>query len=398
MRIATRNKIFATARSVLFTLATLCLSGSLMQNFLLEIGVGEELVSLHTSLLFAANIGTTVLLSRWADRGNIIRRCALTQFPIALLFLPYLPMCIAKGEALPLFLAAAGIGIVQTFFVALATVCDYKLPYRIIPVEEYGSWQALVGILSAAASIGAGALATFVVTRISYPQMMLFCFILAGVFTALGGLCLLFLKPVPEAVVQTHENREKVPLKKVFTSPIFYRLAPANLLRGFNTGILSVMAVVASSLGCSEETRTLMVSVGSAAMLLGCLLFGALSRKTQPRLWILLGSLSMLALPLALIPGDWIFLGVYAFTWMGKNIVDYAVPTGLYRAVPDEIAGPYHAWRLILQNAGTLLATSLGILMPTPILLAVAALAQALSGLSYFWALRPSKREYRLLG
>ena len=68
---------------------------------------------------------------------------------------------------------------------------------------------------------------------------------------------------------------------------------------------------------------------------------------------------------------------------LGRTLIDYSIPATLLKVVPVEIAGPYHAWRMVLQNAGMLIATSLATVTPIPYLLTAAAVFQLISGLSY---------------
>ena len=84
-----------------------------------------------------------------------------------------------------------------------------------------------------------------------------------------------------------------------------------------------------------------------------------------------------------LIKSSTLFLIMYIVIMVGRTLVDYAVPSMLLQVVPVEIAGPYHAWRMALQNAGMLIATSLATITPIPYLLAAAAVFQLISGLSF---------------
>ena len=63
----------------------------------------------------------------------------------------------------------------------------------------------------------------------------------------------------------------------------------------------------------------------------------------------------------------------------------------LIRVVPVEIAGPYHAWRIALQNAGTLIATSVAAFTPVPVMLVLAAAFQLIAGASFFLVDRSAK-------
>ena len=125
----TRNKIFVTLASILSTTALLCLTGTLMQTFLLELGVEQRLVSLHATILQATSVSSIVLFSRFADKGKLLLRTAMCYLPHTVLFLCYLPLCFRAPDPRLAFGLAAGIGIVQTFFTALHTVCCYKLPF-----------------------------------------------------------------------------------------------------------------------------------------------------------------------------------------------------------------------------------------------------------------------------
>ena len=80
---------------------------------------------------------------------------------------------------------------------------------------------------------------------------------------------------------------------------------------------------------------------------------------------------------------------------IGKTLIDYAVPTLLIRCVCADYAGSYHAWRLALQNAGTLLATLVAPCIPIPILLIIAALFQAISCFLFYINTKNSiKQDY----
>jgi hypothetical protein len=63
--------------------------------------------------------------------------------------------------------------------------------------------------------------------------------------------------------------------------------------------------------------------------------------------------------------------------------VDYAVPAALLYAVPVEIAGTYNAWRMILHNGGTMLATVAAGFLPLPVILTLSLICQVVSGINF---------------
>ena len=180
---------------------------------------------------------------------------------------------------------------------------------------------------------------------------------------------------------KTNENS----LLSLLKYPVFSRLIPANLLRGFAAGVITVLATVALELGYNETLTASMVSVSAVATMLGCVLFAAISKKLHPALPIMLGSILIITLPLLLINNSLVFLFIYGIIILGRTFVDYGVPTMLIRIVPVEIAGSYNAWRMVLNYLGSLIATTVAAWLPIPLLLTVALASQTISGISYLF-------------
>ena len=78
-------------------------------------------------------------------------------------------------------------------------------------------------------------------------------------------------------------------------------------------------------------------------------------------------------------------LTVMALVYLGRTLVDYSVPSILRAAIPVHLAGPYNAWRMLLHNGGTLLATTIAAFIPVSWLLVLTVVFQLFSGLHYFF-------------
>lgn len=376
------NKRRAIIALALRTAALLACTGPIMQTFLASLGFSSQFIYIHTTLVQAANILTSSLCAQWADRGNVIRRSAICEIPHALLYLAYIPLCLWKSPSFASFAMLTGIALIQSVCIALYTVCDYKLPYYIYGPRDYGTVLAISGVVSAVISLGAGLIITRLAHMMDYSALMLGACVVSCIMMGVSALLHALQQPLVPL-------RSSVPAQKestfgVFRYPIFYRLIPANLLRGFAFGTTTVMAGVALDLGYDAGVSTAIVSFQSAAMLLGCGLFALSSHWISPRKVILLGSLSFLLIPGMLIPGKWLFLGLFTFTYFGRTLADYAIPSLLRLAVPAEIAGPYNAWRMTLHIAGTLIATSVAAMVSVWMLLVLTMFAQLLASLLYF--------------
>ena len=379
------NKLYFILAAALRTVALLCVTGPIMQTFLASLGFSSRWVYIHASLVQAANVLTISLCSTWADRGSVIKRTAWVELPYALLYLLYLPLCIWKSPSLASFLMLTGICLIQSICIALWTVCEYKLPYYIFTPREYGSVLSVGGVIGGLISLGAGIVITWLSARMSYAALMLWSCVLSMALMVLCALLHLALKPMQEAPqTVTASAVKKANQLEVFRHPLFYRMIPANLLRGFSYGTTTIFAAIALDLGFDQSVSTALVSAQSIAALAGCALFGLSISYLPPRFVTLAGSLSFALIPFLLIPNKGVFLGVMALVYLGRTLVDYSVPSILRASIPVNLAGPYNAWRMLLHNGGTLLATTIAAFIPVSCLLIATMVMQILSGFHYF--------------
>lgn len=385
--VITQNKIRAVSAYALRTAALLCATGSLIQTFLASIGFSEKSIYIHASVYQAVNVITILLFSRFADSKNVLHRAAMVQIYGGLLFLFYLPLCLTSNVSPTIFVWLLLISTVQSVIFALHTVCEYKIPYYIYRTEEYGYIMAICGVLSSVVSFGIGALISMLSTRYSYTGLMIAGFIISCIFLLIAGILQLFQKPLSDQYTSSEkeESAAKTSLIDVFRHKAFSHLFIGNLSRGFANGTTTILAVSALSIGYDETLTSVMVSVQSSAILAACILFGVISRYIHPRCVILGGSLCFLVLPLLLCRDHPIlFLIIYAIVIFGRTLVDYAVPSALLYAVPVEIAGTYNAWRMILHNGGTLIATLAAGFIPLPVLFIITLIFQVISGFNFF--------------
>ncbi|MBQ2278203.1 MAG: hypothetical protein II333_06490, partial [Clostridia bacterium] len=258
-----QNKIRAIVIYALRTAALLCASGSVMQTFLSITGFPEKYIYFHASLYQAVNVLTILFCARFADTGNVIRRSAIVQIPGALMFLFYLPLCMLNDVSTISYLWLLLISVLQSVTIALHTICEYKTPYYIYRIEEYGMVMSVCGILSSAVSFGVGALISFFSTRYSYNGIMLIAFCVSCLFMLLAGILQYFQKSLlpPDESSETKQEAPKIPLLTMFRHDAFSKLLVGNLTRGFANGTTTILAAAALSIGYDETLTSAMVSV-----------------------------------------------------------------------------------------------------------------------------------------
>ena len=376
-----RRAIFALA---LRTAALLACTGPIMQTFLASLGFSSRFIYINTTLVQTANILTSSLCAQWADRGSVIRRSAICEIPHALLYLCYIPLCLWKSPSFTSFALLTGICLLQSACIALYTICEYKLPYFIYGPKDYGTVLAISGIVTSLISLGAGIIITRLSQVMDYSQLMLWACVISFLMMGISSLLHLLQKPINQMHTPMEKSEKTGSSLSVFREPVFYKMIPANLLRGFGYGTTTIMAAVALDLGYGQSVSTALVSFQSGAMLLGCGLFALSIRYISARTVMLLGSALFALFPLMLVRSEGLFLLLFSLTFFGRTLVDYATPSLLRLAVPVEIAGPYNAWRMIIHFTGTILSTSIAAVIPIWTLLVLTMTAQLISGVSYF--------------
>lgn len=377
------NKSFFIIAMGLRTVALLCVTGPIMQTFLASIGFSSQWIYIHTSIVQVVNVMTISLCSTWADRGNVIRRTAMVELPYALLYLFYIPLCIWKSPSLLSFCLLTGICLLQSVCIALWTICEYKLPYFIFTPKEYGSVLSVGGIVGGLISLGTGMVITRLSGLLSYAALMLSACAVSVVLMLICTALHLNLKPVTD-ISGTAAAKKKTGQMEIFRYPVFRRMIPANLMRGFGYGTTTIFAAIALDLGFDAGVATALVSAQSFAALIGCTLFGISISWLPPRFVTLIGSAAFGLIPLMLIPNKYLFLTVFALVYFGRTLVDYSVPSILRAAIPVQLAGPFNAWRMLLHNGGSLLATTIAAFIPVTWLLVLTVACQLISGLHYF--------------
>ena len=387
MKQGNHNKPYFIIAMALRTVALLCVTGPIMQTFLASIGFSSQWIYIHTSIVQIVNVLTISLCSTWADRGSVIRRTAFVELPYALLYLLYIPLCLWKSPSLLSFCMLTGICLLQSVCIALWTICEYKLPYYIFTPKEYGSMLSVGGIVGGLISLGTGVLITRLTGVLSYSALMLSACVTSLVLMLVCTALHLGLKPIADAPkTSSGIRKKKTGQLEVFRHPLFRRMIPANLMRGFGYGTTTIFAAIALDLGFDASVSTALVSAQSVATLVGCSLVGLSLSYVAPRYVTLVGSLAFALIPLMLIPNRFVFLAVFALVYFGRTLVDYSVPAILRASVPVQLAGPYNAWRMLLHNGGSLLATTIAAFIPVTWLLILTVVFQLFSGLHYFIA------------
>lgn len=379
-----KNILFVIAAS-LRSVALLCVTGSVMQTFIESCGLGSNFNYFHTTFLQVINIIFIILCSRFADRGNVFLKVLLLNIVCGFLFIMYIPLCIPNNSFMPAIPTILSCGFLQMTTVALYTVCEYKIPYKLFTSREYGVIISACGIAGSSLSILFCAAITFFAAKYEYRKIMVFAFLLACVCMLASGVLTVSLTPAKNKTIETKKNTLKIPLKSIFKEPVFYKLLLPTLFRGFGVGTTTVLTILAFQIGYKESTVLLMTTLSTISFFVANFMFGIMSTRFSLRHIILFSSLTFLTLPLIFLENEIIFIVVYSIVICGRTVADSAVPTALMKVVPEKIAGPYNAWRMIIHTCGTVIATSVASFISPYLLILITILLYLTFSVSYFF-------------
>ena len=387
----------------------MCFNGAIIQTFLSAYGVSLQNIGMFTAASSVSQVVVMLFCSGMVDRIRDIKRaCALFHLPMILFFLALIPLCVIKGLSPgQVFWMVLVLGVVQNLFVGFRSIVEYKLPYLIIPMEQYPRLISVDGVISGLTGILASAALSFFLARLPYFQVM------AVVF----GLCILFfvgcwlLSERLKVLHQPEEQRIAPPspvgpegrplsLTDILKMKSFYLLILPNLMRGCSMGIMGVVTVIGiNDLALSESQAAYIATAVTAGTILGGLIYALFSRRLTSRCLCMAGSVIMLlSTPLMLAGGSYLFfLTMLVVAMVGQLIVNYAIPVMVTEFVPYEVMGRYTSWRLALTTIGTAFANMVvGMAVgkiPSVLLLTAAGVLQMAASLAYFYYSRAHARR-----
>jgi len=391
-------KIFYT-RGALYNIVMLFFAGGLTQTFLLEAGIADRQVSLYVSVMQLAEVAAMVLLSGKVEKSkNLIGLYSVFHLFLLPMALTMIAVCffpsMGPDPAFGLMLAGGFISYVAT---GLVGILEYKLPYRILDMDNYGSVMAVQSIVVGIVTLAVSALITKAVSgRTFFPTIGWFLVPMALMILLCAWMVLKY-RDLDVNEKMTAESGKKINL---LTYKPFYLLALPNFLRGIATGTFNLYTTVGYHLGLIDTvTATYMVTIGNIVIFaVGIFYQRAAKLHKDTQILMVSGILMAAAMPLAFLGGNVKqFLIVYAIAFFFKTIFEYVSPVAIIPIVDYEIIGQYSAWRVALYLIG--IAVSGVITIPLVDALGVVpamllnGLCFTVSGVTYYFVVKALRKE-----
>ena len=331
-------------------------SGAVLQTVLLEMGLTSETTNQFTAIQTGVQVGAILIFSLWADRiRNLIKWYGLN----ALLFLPLLAFLLIAcynpgGWSVFLFLLFATASVYNIGY-GISSILSLKVPYQIMDMHDYSKVAALTGVVVGISAMALSAVLTWLQSYFDFILLMRWAFVFAIVTTVIRAILLLSMK-------QTHYTQiTKGPVRKFRFfkyKPFSFFIIP-NLLRGLSCGLVGMAVSIGYYTGhLNSQSATLVAVITGLVTILGCAIYAVIAGKVTERSIVLIASIGVFVfMPMITqFSSTAAYLVFYGIAWFMVVFVNYAVPVAVTKIADYDTMGRYSAGRMLINNAGNMLA------------------------------------------
>lgn len=348
----TKNIVLMAAKDGALTAAMPMVNGSLIQLFLTNRHVSAYYVGLFSTLVSIITLVGTILCSYLSEKlPKPLKQYQWLFFLQLAVYLAMIPIAYFSMTPIALFCVLSLIACAITFLSAWNGILGYKIPYMTIPFESYGSYTAISGAVTGIVGVVSSFAFSAIINGGWGGNPYLVCIFITCILLVISWYCTFRLTPVNH--VYDTQNHNTVNIRKilnVFRMPLFKKFIVPNTLRGITIGVTNSIALIALHMGLTEGQASMLPIICALGYVVSSFLFHFLSKHMPLPTVALIGSLLVLALVSLPHDSSTVFLSVFFVAYVGRVIVDYAIPVMLIRVVPAEIAGTYNAGRTILLN------------------------------------------------
>lgn len=348
----TKNIIFMATKDGALTAALPMVNGSLVQLFLTNRHVSAYYVGLFSTLVSVITVAGMILCSYLSEKlPKPLKQYQWLYFLQMAVYLAMIPIGYFTMPPMALFLVLSLVACSITFLSSWSGILGYKIPYMTIPFESYGSYTAVSGAVTGIVGVVSSFAFSAVISNNIGGNPYLVCIGISCVLMLVSWYCTYRLQPVNKVYdAPSHNTMTVKKLLEVFRMPLFRKFLVPNTLRGITIGITNSIALIALYMGLTEGQASMIPIICALGYVLASLLFHFLSKYMPLPTVAIIGSVLVFAV--ISLPHDMpnVFLTVFLIAYVGRVIVDYAIPVMLIRVVPADIAGIYNAGRNILLN------------------------------------------------
>ena len=392
------NRALYLILTTLYTVGFMFCSGTILQTFMLSVGMDEGTVSAYSAMTQFVQFVVIFLMAFLADKlKKVLKVYAFSVLMMSLIAVSLVLCVFIRSDLAAVKMIIFASSAVVYFMFGVRQAVDYKIVYEIFDMSHLGKLMGVVMAVSGLVAFGVSTAYSYAITRFDYYDAMTVFFIISSVMmilAAVAGFSYKKINDVPEA-----EKRRGLDFS-MFKNKISRSLALPSFVRGFANGVIGLITVAGFSRGILTTQSSTYVSIITQAMTFaGFILFAAMCRRVKNRATVLIFSIIMaVAMPIALISGRLAdYLIFYAIAYFSLIVVSVAIPMLACEIVPYEQMGSFTCVRMMLFTLGSVIASvlfkPLSDLIGFSWLFVIAGVCQLICGVAHFAVARSAQRR-----
>ncbi len=343
-------------KEILFYVALLFSTGSFVQSFMLAKGISTHLVATYGSIIQIAQTSVMILSSFLCDKmTKVIKASAILTFILPTLFFGFLIVQTPEIWGNKAYVIILLTSLITNSALGFYNILYYKLPYCAIEIKDFGKLSAITSIFSGTFSIIMTTAVSFLVNYVDFFLLSFITFAISAILWIISAIITATIKD--NGYLDEIENnvyKQKINLLKY---PYFYRLIPANLLRGICTGIITQMVVIGTHIGTLNTNLSVAITaITCLSTVIGSFVYIYLEKKFNLSIALTISAgLLVVTMPLSILFGVIPLYVLYFLSYIIVHIVANIMPMIIYKYVPYNIMAKYTAWRMFLFIFGSAL-------------------------------------------
>ena len=230
------NKTLYFIYNILYTTGFMFCSGTILQTFMLNVGMTDAEVSAYNAVIQIVQTGVIFAMAFLADKiRRVLKVYASIILSVSIIAVALVFCVFVRSDIDAVKWIIFGSSIVTYFMIGVRNGVDYRIYYDIFNLRDMGSIMGAAIAISGLVSFGISVLYSFMVTKLDYYDVMTMFFIMSAVMLVLSSAaCFSYKKVINTPVAEKKKGLELSAFKNKTT--IF--LAIPSFLRGLASGII----------------------------------------------------------------------------------------------------------------------------------------------------------------
>lgn len=340
-------------KEILYYLALSFSTGSFVQTFMLAKGIPTHLVATYSAIIQIVQTSFMFFASFMCDKiKNVIRANAVSNFILPIIFIGLLITQAPNVFSNTAYLIILITSIVANTALGFLNILYYKLPYYVIDINDFGKFSAITGMASSGLSFLFTTITSILANYVDFFILSASTFIFATILWILSSIVTALLKDISQGTIIEQKPKEKLP--SLLKYPYFYKLIPANILRGICTGIIAQIVVIGTHIGTLNTNLSIFIT---AITCLSTIIASATYIFLEKRFnlgFVLITSagIMLVAMPLSVLFNVLPLYIFYFISYLCLHLIANAMPVMVYKYVPAKIMAKYTAWRMLCFTLG----------------------------------------------